>query len=72
MVRILLSRIIDGSTNYIEGACLALDDKPTAGICTGSKMTEADTGDVYLFDEVGKTWTKVAAGYVAPAEGGGE
>lgn len=28
-------------------------------ICTGSLFLEVDTGNAYLFDEIGKTWTKV-------------
>ena len=28
-------------------------------ICTGSLFLEVDTGNAYLFDETGKTWTKV-------------
>ena len=43
------------------------DSKPLTGIVTGSKFTEVDTGDVYLFDESGDgTWTKVAAGWTDP------
>ena len=59
MVRILNARIVDGQTNYIECACLSTDTKPTANICTGSLALEADTGDVYAFDEVSGDWNKV-------------
>lgn len=70
MVRIIVSRSYTSGKNYIEAAGLSTDDKPVAGIITGSKFTEVDTGDQYLFDETGNgTWTKVAAGYTAPAEG---
>ena len=42
----------------IEGSCLSTDTKPTAGIATGSIMVEANTGDVYFFDEVSGDWVK--------------
>lgn len=42
----------------IEGNCLSTDDKPVAGIATGSIMVEADTGDVYFFDEESGEWIK--------------
>lgn len=66
MVRVLNERIIEGNKKFIEAAGLSTDSKPTANLVTGSKFTEADTGDVYLFDEVGGTWAKVAAGWVDP------
>ena len=67
MVRILTSRSFTSDTDYIEAAGLSTDDKPTAGVVTGSKFTEVDTGDKYLFDETGSgTWTKVEAGWVDP------
>lgn len=66
-VRILLDREIADGLHYIEGACKHADTKPTAGICTGSIMTEADTGDVYMFYEDASTpaWSKIAAGPTA-------
>ena len=53
MVRILVERAYNGEKKYIEGACVAADvaGLPTDGIVTGSKMTCADTGDVYMFAE---------------------
>ena len=43
------------------------EEDKTANLVTGSKFTEVDTGDVYLFDETGSgTWTKVSAGWVNP------
>lgn len=69
MVRVIVDRVFDGDKRYIEAAGLNTDTKPTAGIITGSKFTEVNTGDVYLFAEGDSpTWTKVAAGYVAPAD----
>ena len=44
---------------YIEAGCLSTDDKPTNGIATGSLALEADTGDIYAFDEEGGQWNKI-------------
>lgn len=66
MIRALVNRYFDEDNKYAEFFGLADDNKPTGGLITGSKFTEVDTGDVYLFDEVGGTWTKVQAGYVDP------
>lgn len=41
---------------YIEGACLYTDTKPTEGIANGSKIFEMDTATVYMFDGASKTW----------------
>lgn len=38
---------------------LSTDAKPTDGLATGSAFIEVDTGKLYLFDEVGATWTEV-------------
>ena len=67
MIRYIVDRAFNDSLHYVEGFCLSTDEKPTAGLVTGSKLTEADTGDVYLFAE-GDTpaWAKVAAGWVDP------
>ena len=64
MIRILEERIIEGGLKYIVGACKHADTKPTTGIVTGSKLTEADTGDVYMFYEDSTTpaWAKIADG----------
>ena len=66
MIRKLVDRYFDDSKKYAEMFGLSTDSKPTTGLVTGSKFTEVDTGDVYLFDEVGGTWAKVSAGYVDP------
>lgn len=67
MIRLIVDRAFDNNLNYVEGFCLSSDTKPTTGLVTGSKMTEADTGDVYLFAEGDSpAWTKVAAGWVDP------
>ena len=67
MVRLIVEKTFQDNKLYIEGFCISLDTKPTSGIITGSKITEADTGDVYLFEEGDNpTWHKVAAGWVDP------
>ena len=66
MNRTIVNKPFTDSKIYAEMFGLSTDDKPTTGMITGSKFTEADTGDVYLFDEVGGTWAKVAAGWVDP------
>lgn len=70
MIRKLVDRYFDQEKKYAEMFGKSTDTKPLTGLVTGSKFTEVDTGDVYLFDESGDgTWTKVAAGYVEPTEG---
>ena len=67
MVRLVVEKTFQDNKLYIEGFCTSQDTKPTSGIITGSKITEADTGDVYLFEEGDNpTWHKVAAGWVDP------
>ena len=44
----------------VKLAGLSTDSKPTAGIATGSSFLEVNTGQIFLFDEVGGTWTEVA------------
>lgn len=45
-------------TYYVEGYCISTDVKPSDSICIGSKLTEVDTGKVYLFDpSEGAGWT---------------
>lgn len=59
MIRAIVERAFTPEKNYVELFGLSTDNKPTAGIVTGSKFTEVDTGDEYLFDETGSgTWTK--------------
>ena len=60
MVRIIVNRGFDESMSYVEAAGLSTDDKPVGGIVTGSLFMEADTGDVYVYDETdGGAWTKI-------------
>ena len=67
MIRKLIGRMVDEDTSYVEMFGLSEDRKPTAGLVTGSKFTEVDTGDVYLYDEIGNgtegKWYKVAEGW---------
>ena len=44
--------------NYVEGSCSAADTKPTDGIAEGSTLTESDTGDVYMYNEL-SGWSKM-------------
>ena len=66
MIRALVKKPFTDGLNYVELAGLSTDDKPTGGMVTGSKFTEVDTGDVYLYDEVSGDWAKVAAGWTDP------
>lgn len=45
--------------NYKEFAGNSGDIKPITNVCTGSLFMEADTGDVYVFDEESGNWTKI-------------
>ena len=68
MVRVLVERTFVDGKKYIEGACAAADvaGLPTSGLVTGSKMTVADSGDVYMFAEGDSpAWTKIQAGPTA-------
>ena len=65
MVRVLKEETYVDGKKYIEGACVAADvaGLPTSGLVTGSKMTVADSGYVYMFAEGDSpAWTKIAAG----------
>ncbi len=60
MIRILKENNFDGEKKYIEAAGLSTDTKPTANLITGSLFMEADTGEVYVYDETGAgTWTQI-------------
>lgn len=66
-MRELVSTNIGGGKRYAKIYGLSTDDKPKAGLVTGSEFIEVNTGDRYLFDETGTgAWTKVAAGWVNP------
>lgn len=70
MIRILVSKTYIAGLRYIEAAGLSTETKPTEGIVTGSRFTEADTGDVYMFAEGDSpAWNKIIAGPSATSEG---
>ena len=56
--KILHERIISGKKRYVELAGVSTDTKPEDNICTGSIMTEVDTGKVYFFNEGGSSGEK--------------
>ena len=63
MIRKIVDRMFTEDDRYVEYFGLSTDTKPTSDeIITGSKFTEVDTGDVYLYDEIGKNWAKAVAG----------
>ena len=73
MIRKMVDRYFDEETKYVEMFGLSTDEKPVTGLITGSKFTEVDTGDVYLFNEEGESgneWTVVQ--YGANYNGGNE
>ena len=60
MIRILKEINFDIGKKYIEAAGLSTDTKPVENLITGSLFMEADTGDVYIFDETNTgTWTQI-------------
>ena len=60
MVRMTNYQYINHEQIYREYAVISTDTKPTEGIITGSLFMEADTGDVYVYDETGGgAWTKI-------------
>lgn len=59
-MRIIVDRPFEGGKNYIEAAGRSSETKPTDCI-DGSLFLETDTGKVYVFDEVGESWTKLGA-----------
>ena len=65
MIRAIIEQTFDQQKKYVILAGLSTDSKPTAGIITGSKFEEVNTGIVYAFDEVSGTWSAVG---LSPAE----
>ena len=55
-MREIISIALQKGLNYIEAYGNSSEDKPSNGIATGSKFTEVDTGNVYLFDELTQEW----------------
>ena len=62
MIRNIIEKPFAEGLKYLNAAGLSTDTKPTEGLITGSRFTEADTGDLYAFDEVGGAWNRLAAG----------
>ena len=63
----MIRKSFEDKKDYGDFYGLSTDTKPKANLVTGSRFTEVNTGDVYLFDETSTgTWTKVAAGWVDP------
>lgn len=59
MVRALVQKTFDMSKTYFEFVGLSTDQKPKAGVVTGSTFIEVNTGDLYRYDESGSgTWYK--------------
>ena len=59
---------------YVEGVCLATDEKPVAGITNGSILFAVDTTDGsltrYMFDQNSATWIETEC--PCSCDGGGE
>lgn len=62
MLRIVKEKMLpngsDGLIPFIEGFCLSTDTNRPTSVATGSKLTEVDSGKVYLYDEDGEAWTE--------------
>ena len=63
-MRTIVSRQFTVDKSYVEIFGTSSESKPTVGIVTGSRYTEVNTGDVYLFNETASEWVK------QPAAGG--
>ena len=63
MVRTITREVLTEGPTYVELSGLSTDTKPEEVFyATGSMFLEADTGDVYLFNEsgtAGSRWAKV-------------
>ena len=56
MIRALVEQTFDQYKKYFVLAGSSQDTKPTAGVVTGSKFLEVDTGTEYAFDEASNEW----------------
>ena len=61
MIRKIVENQFDSTHKYVELACLSTDTKPTGGMVTGSLALEVNTGDIYAYDEVGESWSKITS-----------
>ena len=66
MVRKIYDQVFTDGTHYVKAAGLSTDQKPDAGLITGSHFVEVNTGKQFLFDEAGQTWHEAPEGYIAP------
>lgn len=60
MIRIIESTTYDDGKQHLEVALLSTDSKPTESVATGSIAMEVNTGKMFVFDEVGSTWTELS------------
>ena len=67
----LVRRAFTNTLDYVELAGTSKESKPTAGIVSGSKFTEVDTGKTYVFDGISTTaaWTEIIVTTAAAASG---
>lgn len=56
MIRHIVNRPFTDGKIYVRAAGLSTDAKPAAGLATGSRFLEVDTGKVYFFDEAAGSW----------------
>lgn len=61
MARNLVEITFDSEKKYIERAAASWEDKPTKGIITGSLCFDADTGNVWAFEEISGVWSRIKA-----------
>ena len=59
MLRINFQSSFFDHKDYVEGACISTDVKPTDGIATGSVLFEVDTQKVFMYDEASSTWEEL-------------
>ena len=62
LLRVVKQELLIDDTMYIEGFCISTDDKIISvdgfPVSIGSKLTEVDTGKIYLYDPSdGVGWT---------------
>ena len=53
--KLIYERIISGNKRYAEYVGISTDTKPENDLCTGSILTEVDTGKVYFYNEDGNS-----------------
>lgn len=57
MIRTQKRYVTADGVEYVELSMDSNDNKPT-GVAGGSKITESDTGKVYLYDEDSELWVE--------------